>query len=197
MAVVNRRLISFSIQRLNENFVEQEHNSIKSSRQSARSSRNVSPILCLNGTNNYEASAISEISNLITNGTNSEVIIQPRRIPLQPMAQARCSIGATFLNGRIIIFGGYDRGECLKSVEEYDIERQEWHGLPEMGCERGRFDSAVIGNLVYAIAGSSGNNDLKSCERYDPQTKTWMEIKSLNKPRSHNCNFLTKFLKKI
>lgn len=192
MAVLNRRLIAFSIQRLNDNFVEQEPNFIKSNRQSARSSRNVSPIVGSNGTNNYETSAISLLDNsaLISNGTNSDSIIQSRRIPLQAMAQARCSIGATFLNGRIIIFGGYDRGECLKSVEEYDVEKQEWHGLPQMGFERGRFDSAVIGNLVYAIAGSNGNNDLKSCERYDPQLKTWTGIKSLNKPRSHNCKFL-------
>lgn len=192
MAVFNRRLIAFSIQRLNDNTVEQEH-FVKLQRQSDKNSSNTSPVICMNIINNHEAISQLDNPNIMNSNNNSinttDSLVRPKRVPLQAMAQARCSIGAIFLNGRIIIFGGYDRGECLKSVEEYDIERQEWRQLPEMCSERGRFDSAVLGNMVYAIAGSNGNNDLKSCERYDPQNKCWMEIKALNKPRSHNCNY--------
>lgn len=49
--------------------------------------------------------------------------------------------------------GGYNRGECLKSVEEYDIIRGEWRKLPEMNHERGRFDASMAGGKIYAIAG--------------------------------------------
>lgn len=122
----------------------------------------------------------------ISNSSNSDVI-NYRRIQLPTMMRARCSMGATFVNGQIIIFGGYDRGECLKSVEEFDVSIEEkWYLLPEMLDARGRFDSAVESGKVYAIAGSNGNNDLKSCEMYDPKQKQWTKIKSLNKARSHN-----------
>lgn len=119
--------------------------------------------------------------------TNCSDVINHRRVLLPTMIRARCSMGATFVNGRIIIFGGYDRGECLKSVEELEVAFEEkWCPLPEMLNPRGRFDSAVESGKVYAIAGSNGNNDLKSCEVYDPKLKQWSQIKSLNKARSHN-----------
>uniref|UniRef100_A0A915CUC5 Uncharacterized protein n=1 Tax=Ditylenchus dipsaci TaxID=166011 RepID=A0A915CUC5_9BILA len=102
------------------------------------------------------------------------------------MSQARCAIGAVFLNGQIVIFGGYNRGECLNSAEEYDVLKEVWRPLPNMCTERGRFDSAVVDGKVYAIAGSNGNNDLKICECYDPKLGQWTPIKSLSKARSHN-----------
>ncbi|VDM84086.1 unnamed protein product [Strongylus vulgaris] len=91
--------------------------------------------------------------------------------------------------------GGYDRGECLKTVEEYDVVRGEWKQLHPMKDERGRFDSAVLNGLVYAIAGSNGNNDLKTAEVYNPKTNQWSTIPSLSKPRSHNgCATLDNFI---
>uniref|UniRef100_A0A914YBC0 Kelch repeat protein n=1 Tax=Panagrolaimus superbus TaxID=310955 RepID=A0A914YBC0_9BILA len=86
------------------------------------------------------------------------------RIPLPPMGVARCSIGAVFLEGKIIICGGYDRGECLKSVEQYDVTVGGWSALPDMCSERGRFDASVANGKVYAVAGSNGNRDLATAE---------------------------------
>ncbi|KHJ77552.1 kelch repeat protein [Oesophagostomum dentatum] len=118
-----------------------------------------------------------------------------QRRPLASMNGARCSIGASFVNGKIIVCGGYDRGECLKSVEEYDVVRGEWKQLSPMKNERGRFDSAVLNGMVYAVAGSNGNNDLKTAEVYNPKTDEWTAIPSLNKPRSHNgCAALEGFI---
>lgn len=108
------------------------------------------------------------------------------RTPLPNMYDARCSIGAAFVNGKIIVCGGYDRGECLKTAEEYDVIKGEWRQLPDMISERGRFDAAVAGGIVYAIAGSNGNVDLKSAECYDPKTEKWTAIQPLRSGRSHN-----------
>ncbi|EYC15430.1 hypothetical protein Y032_0037g3517 [Ancylostoma ceylanicum] len=113
------------------------------------------------------------------------------RRPLATMNGARCSIGASFVNGKIIVCGGYDRGECLKSVEEYDVVRGEWKQLQSMKDERGRFDSAVLNGKVYAVAGSNGNNDLKTAEVYNPKTNQWTAIPPLSKPRSHNGKLLS------
>ncbi|CAI5455785.1 unnamed protein product [Caenorhabditis angaria] len=109
-----------------------------------------------------------------------------QRTPLAAMSAPRCSIGASFLNGKIYVCGGYDRGECLKSVEEYDVLTGQWRNVASMKTERGRFDCAVNGGKVYAIAGSNGNNDLKSAETYDPKTNTWTPIPSLKNAKCHN-----------
>ncbi|CAO4386171.1 unnamed protein product [Caenorhabditis nigoni] len=106
--------------------------------------------------------------------------------PLECMGSSRCSIGASFLNGKIFVCGGYDRGECLKSVEEYDVVQGKWRYVANMKNERGRFDCTVQGGKVYAVAGSNGNKELKSCEVYDPKTDKWAPLPNLNTSRCHN-----------
>ncbi|VDM61915.1 unnamed protein product [Angiostrongylus costaricensis] len=140
-----------------------------------------------NGTG-VDPQKVTLLSHLITS-TGSQ------RRPLASMNGARCSIGASFINGKIIVCGGYDRGECLRSVEEYDVVRGEWKDLQSMKDERGRFDSAVLNGKVYAVAGSNGNNDLKTAEVFDPKLNQWASIPSLSKPRSHNgCAALDGFI---
>ncbi|EJW82855.1 kelch domain-containing protein family protein, partial [Wuchereria bancrofti] len=109
------------------------------------------------------------------------------RIPLPHMESPRCSVGGAFINGKIIVCGGYDRGKCLESVEEYDLLEKSWRRLADMAQCRGRFDAAVVGSKVYAVAGSSGSVDLKTVECYDSEIEKWSLVKSLHHGRSHNC----------
>uniref|UniRef100_A0A183D0P6 F-box/kelch-repeat protein n=1 Tax=Gongylonema pulchrum TaxID=637853 RepID=A0A183D0P6_9BILA len=102
-------------------------------------------------------------------------LLNSSRTPLAQMNSARCSVGAAFVDGKIIvcgkcsahisepfgnlwnnvqISGGYDRGKCLKSVEEYDLATGGWRRLPDMMHNRGRFDAAVVAGRVYAVAGA-------------------------------------------
>lgn len=106
--------------------------------------------------------------------------------PLECMSAPRCSIGASFLNGKIFVCGGYDRGECMKSCEEYDVIQGKWRNVANMKAERGRFDCTVQGGKVYAVAGSNGIDDLKSCEVYDPKADAWSKIPNLKTARCHN-----------
>ncbi|VDM10693.1 unnamed protein product [Wuchereria bancrofti] len=120
------------------------------------------------------------------------------RIPLPHMESPRCSVGGAFINGKIIVCGeqyhlwftgGYDRGKCLESVEEYDLLEKSWRRLADMAQCRGRFDAAVVGSKVYAVAGSSGSVDLKTVECYDSEIEKWSLVKSLHHGRSHNGFF--------
>ncbi|GMT31315.1 hypothetical protein PFISCL1PPCAC_22612 [Pristionchus fissidentatus] len=118
-----------------------------------------------------------------------------QRRPLATMNEARCSIGAVFIAGKIIVCGGYDRGECMRSAEEYDVGSGSWSALAPMLDDRGRFDTTVLGGKIYAIGGSNGGHDLKSCEMYDRKANKWHKMKSLDKPRSHNgCAALGDFV---
>lgn len=106
--------------------------------------------------------------------------------PLECMSAPRCSIGASFLNGKIFVCGGYDRGECMRTCEEYDVVQGKWRNIAKMKAERGRFDCTVQGGKIFAVAGSNGNNDLKSCEVYDPKADVWAPLPNLKTARCHN-----------
>ncbi|KAL3067993.1 hypothetical protein niasHT_037983 [Heterodera trifolii] len=114
--------------------------------------------------------------------------VDGRRPVLPALGEARCAIGAAFLDGKILISGGYDRNLCLRTSEELDIcgGAEEWRQLAPMCCERARFDAAVVNGKVFAVCGSNGNNDLSSCECFDPTTGRWNEVCPLEPARSHN-----------
>jgi influenza virus NS1A-binding protein len=70
------------------------------------------------------------------------------RQPLATMLAPRCSMGACTLDAgtRVIVCGGYDRGECLCSVEQYDVVANVWTSLAPMCRDRGRCSAAVAVN---------------------------------------------------
>ncbi|XP_077283811.1 influenza virus NS1A-binding protein homolog isoform X1 [Arctopsyche grandis] len=86
--------------------------------------------------------------------------------PLAQLERPRCAYGMAVLEGKIIVCGGYDRVECLNSVEIYDPEKNRWTNLNDMRQQRGRFNIAQVGNRVYAIGGSDGHVELDSVEMY-------------------------------
>lgn len=84
-----------------------------------------------------------------------------------------------------MIAGGYDRGECLKTVELYDPHSNKWKKLPQMIVPRGRFDITVVNDRVYAIGGCDGNRELSSAEEFDPETNSWKMIPDCPVTRSN------------
>lgn len=62
------------------------------------------------------------------------------------------------------VCGGYDRGECLRSVESYDPELNEWSNKTKMTEARGRFQITVLDGVVYAIGGSNGKEPINRIE---------------------------------
>lgn len=75
--------------------------------------------------------------------------------------------------------GGYDRGECLSTVESYDVVTNCWSTLKPMLVARGRFAATVLNGKLYACGGSNGQADLKSVECYDPATNSWAWLKDM------------------
>lgn len=78
------------------------------------------------------------------------------------MSGPKCGLGVAEWDGKLLVCGGYDRGECLKSVESYNPDLNEWVNESNMREARGRVQIAVIGNTVYAVGGSNGNLDLST-----------------------------------
>lgn len=73
-----------------------------------------------------------------------------------PMSGPKCGLGVTEWEGKLLVCGGYDRGECLRFVESYNPVRNEWKPESKMIEARGRVQIAVLNGDVYAVGGSNG-----------------------------------------
>ncbi|KAM4722022.1 influenza virus NS1A-binding protein isoform 1-T1 [Rhinophrynus dorsalis] len=105
---------------------------------------------------------------------------------MSPMHYARSGLGTVALNGKLIAAGGYNREECLRTVECYDPENDTWSFISPMKTPRARFQMAVLMGQLYVVGGSNGHSDDLSCgEKYDPKSNLWAPVPEL---RSNRCN---------
>ncbi|KAH7984438.1 hypothetical protein HPB52_020724 [Rhipicephalus sanguineus] len=107
---------------------------------------------------------------------------------LPPMMSSRCGMGTAEFQGRLLVCGGYDRGECLRTVEAYNLATNRWSSLAPMQNPRGRVDATVLHGLVYVIGGSDGSKELASAEVFNGST--WSTLPPMPVARSNTgvCN---------
>ncbi|NXB71997.1 NS1BP protein, partial [Donacobius atricapilla] len=106
--------------------------------------------------------------------------------PMSPMQYARSGLGTAELHGRLIAAGGYNREECLRTVECYDPEKDSWTFIAPMRTPRARFQMAVLMGQLYVVGGSNGHSDDLSCgEMYEPEIDDWTPVPEL---RTNRCN---------
>ena len=73
-------------------------------------------------------------------------------VPVANMKYAKCAAGAISFTDRLVVCGGFDRGECLNKVEAYNSKDNSWDKWPSMLSKRGRFDATVVEDkLIYAV----------------------------------------------
>ncbi|NXW29944.1 NS1BP protein, partial [Phaetusa simplex] len=115
--------------------------------------------------------------------------LQPNNIiekPMSPMQYARSGLGTAELNGKLIAAGGYNREECLRTVECYDPQKDTWTFIAPMRTPRARFQMAVLMGQLYVVGGSNGHSDDLSCgEMYEPEIDDWTPVPEL---RTNRCN---------
>ncbi|NWI07543.1 NS1BP protein, partial [Tichodroma muraria] len=106
--------------------------------------------------------------------------------PMSPMQYARSGLGTAELHGKLIAAGGYNREECLRTVECYDPEKDAWTFIAPMRTPRARFQMAVLMGQLYVVGGSNGHSDDLSCgEMYEPEIDDWTPVPEL---RTNRCN---------
>ena len=101
-----------------------------------------------------------------------------------------------YIQGKLMVCGGYDRGECLSAVEMFDTTKNSWSPMKSMISKRGRFGVAKIFKdgleTLYAVAGSSGQMEESSVERYDSDGN-WTHVADLPVAMSYIGMYTTNY----
>ncbi|XP_051990371.1 influenza virus NS1A-binding protein homolog B isoform X2 [Xyrauchen texanus] len=105
---------------------------------------------------------------------------------LKPMHYARSGLGTAELDCMLIAAGGYNREECLRTVECYNPKKDCWTFISPMRTPRARFQMTVLMGQLFVMGGSNGHSDELSCgEMYDPKADEWSQVPEL---RINRCN---------
>uniref|UniRef100_A0A2K5DFI9 Influenza virus NS1A binding protein n=1 Tax=Aotus nancymaae TaxID=37293 RepID=A0A2K5DFI9_AOTNA len=142
-------------------------------------------VIFLHGRNSPQSSPTStpKLSKSLSFEMQQDELIEK---PMSPMHYARSGLGTAEMNGKLIAAGGYNREECLRTVECYDPHTDHWSFLAPMRTPRARFQMAVLMGQLYVVGGSNGHSDDLSCgEMYDSNVDDWIRVPEL---RTNRCN---------
>lgn len=141
-------------------------------------------VIFLHGRNSPQSSPSS--TPRLLKSLSFEIQPDPIEKVMSPMQYARSGLGTAELNGKLIAAGGYNREECLRTVECYDPQKDCWTFIAPMRTPRARFQMAVLMGQLYVAGGSNGQSDDLSCgEMYDPNADDWTPVPEL---RTNRCN---------
>lgn len=87
---------------------------------------------------------------------------------------------AAVLDGTIYALGG----SCSYSVQVLAPAATRWTTTTRMLNYHGNFGAATLGTYIYAIAGRTCSSITAQVEQFDPISKTWTYVASLNTARS-------------
>ncbi|XP_076813059.1 kelch-like protein 26 isoform X2 [Clavelina lepadiformis] len=87
--------------------------------------------------------------------------------------------------GLLYALGGYDDddNDVINTAECYDPQNGKCEYIPPMKSCRSSLTAVVLNNEIYAIGGHDGSTDLSSVEKYNLDTKTWIDVPSMNEER--------------
>uniref|UniRef100_A0A8C4QWT1 Influenza virus NS1A binding protein a n=1 Tax=Eptatretus burgeri TaxID=7764 RepID=A0A8C4QWT1_EPTBU len=125
----------------------------------------------------------SSMAALALRGDNG---LEEDKTLLSAMFYERCGLGVVSLDECLIAAGGYNREDCLRTVERYEPSKNTWSMVAPMSAPRARFQMAALMDRLFVLGGSNGHSDeLNAGEIYDPQADTWTAISELGTSR---CN---------
>ncbi|CAK8688239.1 unnamed protein product [Clavelina lepadiformis] len=103
---------------------------------------------------------------------------------LRNMNKKRYFHASVSARGLLYALGGWnDNNNATKTAERYDPRNGKWENIPPMKTRRSGLTAVVLNNEIYAIGGKDGSNRLSSVEKYNLDTKAWIDVSSMNEER--------------
>ena len=108
----------------------------------------------------------------------------------KPMPTPRFRFGAACLNGKVYVAGGYptkaagDAGQCLSTVDVYDVAGDVWMSATPMSLARGDLALSTSGGKLFAMGGYGYEYPYpdpanSANEAYDPEHNRWVAMASM------------------
>ncbi|XP_037072489.1 kelch-like protein 5 isoform X2 [Pollicipes pollicipes] len=110
-----------------------------------------------------------------------------------PMLQRRGGVGVGVVNGCLYALGGSDAPATspnslkFSCVERYDPNTDQWTEIASMVIGRDGVAACALGQWLFAVGGSDGQQYLRLVECYDPQTNEWKKSAPLSIARAAAC----------
>ena len=119
-------------------------------------------------------------------------LVPPASVP--PLAGARSGQAAAALadGRRLLVSGGRNGQNLLKSTEVYDLATNAWSSTRDMSVPRvGHTATTLPDGTVVVIGGRGSGGPLRTAEVYDPATGTWSPFAPLTTAREgHSATVL-------
>jgi hypothetical protein len=95
-------------------------------------------------------------------------------------------VSALLSDGKVLVAGGYNTTDHLKTAEIYDPANENWSSSQnEMAFEHSYGTATLLNNdNVLVVGGWNGNTNLDACEIFDASSYSWSTIASLSIGRS-------------
>ena len=103
---------------------------------------------------------------------------------LSSMRQGRNYLATVVCGGYIYAIGGHNGDERLRTVERYEIEKNQWSWVRPMSSKRSDAGAAVIGGRIYVVGGFDGTTPTNTMEMFCPSLGIWTILPSMRIPRS-------------
>lgn len=116
-------------------------------------------------------------------------------IPISSLSRGRSGFGIVSTNSTIFVLGGYDRGDCLDTIEQFNPIEGKWTVLPiPMLSRRGRVSATILDNKIYVCGGSDGQQELNTGEYLDiRKMDKWLPLQDLPTPVTHGGKILLNY----
>ena len=87
-----------------------------------------------------------------------------------------------------MFIGGYNRGDCLDTIEQFNPIENKWKLLSHpLISRRGRVSATIVKNKIYVCGGSDGQKELNTGEYFDLKSMDkWSMIRDLSVPVAHS-----------
>ncbi|CAF3458633.1 unnamed protein product [Rotaria socialis] len=120
---------------------------------------------------------------------NSPILTIDNDIEFGSLVTARCCFGTASIGDKIYVVGGYNRSECLKTIEQFDFNQNKWKLLSyPMANRRGRVSSTIVNDKIYVCGGCDGQKELNTAECLDLKSMNkWSTISELSTPVAHSA----------
>jgi N-acetylneuraminic acid mutarotase len=85
---------------------------------------------------------------------------------------ARSGYALAAIDGRLLLFGGWDGADFTASVYEYTPEDDRWREVSAMPTARGYAAAAVVAGRVFVVGGTAGDGPLDVNEAFAPEAES-------------------------